>query len=125
MNSTEVLNQTTALLEHPENANGLEVSDLLSLLQQVDPTVTRGQVLNLLNKVKCRKVKDIAVTLSQKGRQLFIKADAFHKFQVDFNTAYKNLANQAQVIDSQLTEDQREAVSAAIKTMQQHYTYYE
>lgn len=124
MNSAEVLNQTTTLLEQPENANGLEVGELLALLQQVDPTVTRGQVLNLLNKVKWRKVANISVTLSPKGTQMFIKADAFHEFQVSFNNSYEHLAKLAKVIDQQLTEDQQRAVSAAIKAMQKHYTYY-
>ncbi|WP_379822909.1 hypothetical protein [Lacticaseibacillus paracasei] len=123
MNSEEVVNKATTLLNQPQHASGLAVSELLALLQQKDPATTRGQVLNLLNKVKWRKVKNIAVTLNKKGTQMFIRADPFHQFQVDFNSAYEHLASQAQVIASQLTEDQQEAVNAAIKAMCEHCSH--
>lgn len=126
MNSKDIITHTVLLLNQPNYVMGLKVSALIALLQDEDASVTRGQVLNLLTKAKWGKIKDIGVALSPDGKQLVIKASAFHHFMVAYNSSYESLAKEARLIESQLNEDQHAAVDEAMTAMQslysRHYT---
>lgn len=122
MNSKDIITHTVALLNQPSHNTGLTVSALISLLQAEDSSVTRGQVLNLLTKAKWGKIKNIGVALSPEGKQLVIKASAFHHFMVDYNASYELLAKQARLIENQLNEDQHKAVDEAMTAMQSLYS---
>lgn len=122
MKSTEIVNQAALLLNQPQHERGLKVIELLELLQDEDPTVTRGQILNLMTKTKWGKVKEIAVAMSDDGKQIFVKSSAYHRFMVDYNASFELLSKEAALIENQLTEDQRTVVDEALEAMRSLYS---